>query len=69
MLKPAHLAATLFVPLCLLAMPAAAYVGPGLGSGAIAAVLGILAGIFMLVVAIVWYPIKRLIKKKRSKEQ
>jgi hypothetical protein len=68
-LKSAYFATLAFLALCLHAAPAMAYVGPGLGTGAIAAVLGIFAGIFMLIVAVVWYPIKRLIKRKRTKEQ
>ena len=44
-----------------------AYVGPGLGAGMVAAVLGVAAGLLMLVVGIVWYPIKRLIKRFRKK--
>ena len=41
---------------------ASAYIGPGLGAGALASVVGILAGFLMLVVGVVWYPIKRVIK-------
>ena len=40
------------------AEPALAYVGPGLGAGVVATVLGILLGLLMLVVGVVWYPIK-----------
>ena len=48
---------------CLAYSPLAlAYIGPGLGTGAIAAVLGTFLGLLMLVVGVVWYPIKRLIK-------
>ena len=47
---------------------ASAYIGPGLGSGAVVAVLGTLAGILMLVVGVIWYPIKRLIRRLRSKK-
>lgn len=43
-----------------------AYVGPGLGVGAITAILGIIAFIFLSVFAIVWYPIKRLIAKLKK---
>ena len=46
---------------------AGAYIGPGLGTGALAAVLGILAGLVMLLVGVIWYPIKRLIRRLRSK--
>ena len=51
------------------ALPAAAYIGPGLGTGAIAAVLGTLMGILMLIVGVIWYPIKRLIRRFRSRKQ
>ena len=39
-----------------------AYIGPGLGAGAVAAVIGIAAGVLMLIVGVVWYPLKRFIK-------
>lgn len=45
-----------------------AYIGPGLGSGAIAVVLGIVFGFLMLVVGVVWYPIKRLIRRLRGRK-
>ena len=52
----------------LLPLPAFAYVGPGLGLGTIGVVLGVLFSLFMAMVAIVWYPIKRLWKKVRGKQ-
>lgn len=45
-----------------------AYIGPGVGAGIFAVIAGILASIFMAVVGIFWYPIKRLIKKIRGKK-
>ena len=47
--------------------PAYAYIGPGVGAGTIAIVLGILSSIFLAFVGIVWYPLKRLIKGRKSK--
>ncbi len=47
--------------LMLLADPSMAYVGPGLGLGAIAAILGIVLSIFLAIFAVIWYPIKRLL--------
>jgi hypothetical protein len=44
-----------------------AYIGPGLGSGVIASVLGIFFAIVMLVIGVVWYPIKKIIFKSKSK--
>ncbi len=46
--------------------PAQAYVGPGVGAGTIAIVLGILSSIFLAFVGIIWYPIKRLIKGRKG---
>ena len=45
-----------------------AYVGPGLGAGAVAAVLGVAGGILMLIVGVVWYPIKRVIRRLRERK-
>ncbi|MEJ8573163.1 hypothetical protein [Microbaculum marinum] len=42
-----------------------AYIGPGAGAGTIAVVLGVLASIAMAFAAIVWYPIKRLVRKRK----
>lgn len=46
-------------------LPAEAYIGPGAGFGTIAVVLGILAAIVMAFFAILWYPVKRLLKKRK----
>ncbi len=54
----------LFLPLT--ALPAAAYIGPGASAGTIAVVVGILASIVMAFFAILWYPAKRLLKKRRQ---
>jgi MFS superfamily sulfate permease-like transporter len=40
-----------------------AYIGPGVGSGAVAVVLGILAALFLALVGIIWYPMKRRLKR------
>ncbi len=51
---------TPFLLLLLFITPSAqAYVGPGLGLGAIAVILGIVISVLIAVLAIVWYPIKR----------
>ena len=41
---------------------ASAYIGPGLGTGAVVAVLGTFFGLLMLIVGVIWYPIKKLIR-------
>lgn len=47
---------------------ASAYIGPGLGLGTIATVLGVVLGLLMLVIGVIWYPVKRLIRRIRSKK-
>ncbi|WP_245223315.1 MULTISPECIES: hypothetical protein [unclassified Ruegeria] len=50
--------------------PAFAYIGPGAGLGAIAVTIAVLLGVLFLIVGLVWFPLKRLIKKrKESAEQ
>lgn len=43
-----------------------AYIGPGVAAGTIAIVLGILSSIVLAFIGIVWYPIKRLVKRRRG---
>ena len=53
----------------LLPTSAQAYFGPGAGLGAIAAVLGVIGAILLGLFAILYYPIKRAISKRKSKEK
>ena len=50
----------------LLAFPANAYIGPGAGAGTITVILGVIASIFLAFVAILWYPLKRLVKGRKT---
>lgn len=50
-------------------LSAEAYVGPGLGTGTIGVILGLLGSILIALVAIFWYPLKRLIKKLKKIKQ
>ena len=43
-----------------------AYVGPGLGLGTVAVVLGVIGSVFLALFAIFWYPMKRMLKKKKA---
>ena len=43
-----------------------AYLGPGIGGGAIAATLGIVIAIFAVLFGLVWFPIKRIFKKEKK---
>ena len=44
-----------------------AYVGPGLGLGAIGAIFGVIFSIFLAIVGFIWYPIRRIIRKRKMK--
>ena len=55
------------IPLLLASGPAAAYLGPGLGAGTIAIILGFIASLFLALFAVFWYPIKRLIKGRKAR--
>lgn len=48
-----------------------AYIGPGLGGGALAAIIGVIISFFLALFAILWYPFKKMIarfKKKKDDE-
>jgi hypothetical protein len=50
--------------------PAHAYIGPGLGLGTIGVVIGVLASSVLILISILWYPLKRFFKwLRRAKKQ
>ena len=49
-------------------MPSYAYLGPGMGGGFIAAILGFFGAIILGLWGILYYPIKRALKKKKDKK-
>ena len=56
--------------LAFMATPIFAYIGPGMGGGALAAIIGFFAAIIIGIWGILYYPIKRFIKnKKKSKDE
>lgn len=46
--------------------PALAYTGPGLGAATIAIVVGFFTSIFVALFAVIWYPVKRLLKNRKK---
>ena len=46
--------------------PSYAYIGPGLGAGTLAAIVGFIFSIFLAIVGVIWYPIKRIYRKLRK---
>ena len=47
-------------------LPALAYLGPGAGLSAIGALLALFAAIAVAIFGFLWYPIKRLRRKKQT---
>ena len=45
-----------------------AYIGPGMGGGAIAVVVGFFAAILLALWGILYYPIKRALKNRKDKK-
>lgn len=46
--------------------PALAYIGPGVAAGAVASALGVLGSILLGIFAVVYYPIKRVLKRRKK---
>ena len=58
----------LFISLFLISIPSYAYIGPGMGGGVIAAIVGFFAAILLGLWGILYYPIKRALKKRKDKK-
>ena len=58
----------LFLSLFLISLPSYAYIGPGMGGGVIAAIFGFFAAILLGLFGILYYPIKRALKKRKDKK-
>ena len=54
---------------CLTATSSLAYLGPGVGGGVIAATIGIIVAIFAALFGLIWFPVKRLLKKRKEKKE
>ncbi len=51
------------------ASPAAAYIGPGAGISVLGSLLGILATIFVAIGVILFWPIKKLMTRRKAKKE
>ena len=58
----------LFFSLFLISLPSYAYIGPGMGGGVIAAIVGFFAAILLGLWGILYYPIKRALKNRKDKK-
>lgn len=68
MARPLPLVATVAC-LTLLAAPAEAYVGPGLGLSAIGVLLALIAAVLFTIAGFIWYPLKKLLRMARRSER
>lgn len=60
------LSSTIF---CLISTTSFAYLGPGVGGGVIVATIGIIVAIFAALFGLIWFPIKKLLKKRKEKKE
>ena len=58
----------LFLSLLLIPFLSYAYIGPGMGGGVIAAIVGFFAAILLGLWGILYYPIKRALKNRKDKK-
>ena len=58
----------LFLSLFLISLSSYAYIGPGMGGGVIAAIVGFFAAILLGLWGILYYPIKRALKNRKDKK-
>ena len=59
----------LFILIYIFPSTSYAYIGPGMGGGVIAITLGFIAAIFLALFGILYYPIKRALKRRRNKNK
>ena len=53
--------------LCLITTSSFAYIGPGVGLGAIAATVVVIVAILAALFGLIWFPVKKLLKKRKEK--
>ena len=59
----------IFLSLFLTSLPAFGYIGPGLGGGVIAVILGFFIALLLGLWGILYYPIKRALKNRKDRKK
>ena len=59
----------LIIVLLSISSPVFAYLGPGMGGGIIAGVLGVIGAVLLALFGILYYPIKRALKNRIKKDK
>ena len=60
---------TLIIVLLSISSPASASIGPGMGGGVIAGVLGVIGAFLLALFGILYYPIKRALKNRKKTDK
>ena len=60
------IAIKLLIGFYLFSAPLFAYIGPGMSGGLIATIIGVIGSIFLAFFGILYYPIKRFLKKRKN---
>ena len=58
----------LLITTFLVSIPVNAYIGPGMGGGALVAILAFFAAIFLGIWGVLYYPIKRALRNRVEKK-
>ena len=56
----------LIIVLLTISIPVYAYIGPGMGGGIIAGILGVIGAVLLALFGILYYPIKRMLKNRKK---
>ena len=59
----------LFLILFCISMPSYSYIGPGMGGGVIIAIIGFFTAILLGIWGVLYYPIKRALKKRKDNKR
>jgi|SaaInlStandDraft_6_1057023.scaffolds.fasta_scaffold922995_1 hypothetical protein len=51
----------------MISFQANAYIGPGMGVGAIVSAIGVVGAILLAILGIIYYPLKRFIRNRKNK--
>ena len=65
-LRAARTSVAIAIAIFAVSFPVAAYVGPGAGLSALGSLFALLAAVVVAIFGFLWYPIKRLLGKRRA---
>ena len=65
-LRAARTSVAIAIAIFAVSFPVAAYVGPGAGLSALGSLFALLAAVVVAIFGFLWYPIKRLLNKRRA---